>query len=611
VKRTRVALFGLGYWSKQHWLPPLLQLVKSGHVELYLLDLFEIPPANLDSVLHESFVSYIPWSRQTQLTGIEVVIVVVPAKEHQRTVREILGSLKQLRYLICEKPAGDSLLDFSQIAYDCIRTATKLIVTDHYLLRPSVQALLRDQDRLKRIRTATTVKAYMLEERAEGPPEQDVNLDMLIHPLDLLHTLFPKSRFNAERSLFARAIDRPHAKVTYCLTEGGLDYDGRVIACRIEVGKQLRDDKRIVFTTPADEETLSLALEKRDSDRVWSYHPLLKSLLVGGRQNGDLAILGGLSYVALLSVWNEMENVRAQPTTIERYRAGTPPTYVHVGQVSNRASKDQEEGRLLEKASAAAEAAGEWLLQVHVPPTLIGNRGVRGPATLFDCETEAFLRKKLRERGIAFIGEEEESSDEEHVAIASSGRCWVVDPVDGTENLIAGRPEVAVSVAFVKNRQPVLGVIALPTRGLTVRCGVDKVLEVNARPWIPRRRPARSLEEAVVALPGDLWRLRHTPIESLVARILSQASAVRITGALAYDLACLALGEIDARISTSPKLVDVAAGVYLVRAVGGIVTDWEGNPWTPSSEFLAARTAELHQDLLKTCRKVLSGPRGH
>ncbi len=74
---------------------------------------------------------------------------------------------------------------------------------------------------------------------------------------------------------------------------------------------------------------------------------------------------------------------------------------------------------------------------------------------------------------------------------------------------------------------------------------------------------------------------------------------MRITGALAYDLACIAIGELGARVSLDAKTVDVAAGAFLITQAGGKITDLDGEEWTTdSSTVLAARTSALHRTLL-------------
>jgi myo-inositol-1(or 4)-monophosphatase len=181
--------------------------------------------------------------------------------------------------------------------------------------------------------------------------------------------------------------------------------------------------------------------------------------------------------------------------------------------------------------------------------------------------------------------------------------CWVVDPIDGTRNFVDRRPEVAISAAFFVNGHVEHAIVGIPRRGLIVSCTYDGVLEVNDQPWSPDPLAPDSLLEATVAIPGDLLKLEAEERQFDIAPLRGKVGNIRCFGALAYDLAVLALGEIDVRISTSAKLVDVAAGVLLVTRSGGVVTDLAGRPWTPASTtILAARTPNLHAEILACLR---------
>jgi fructose-1,6-bisphosphatase/inositol monophosphatase family enzyme len=123
---------------------------------------------------------------------------------------------------------------------------------------------------------------------------------------------------------------------------------------------------------------------------------------------------------------------------------------------------------------------------------------------------------------------------------------------------------------------------------------------VSATPGVSRRLEARKNVGINPACPRRLKP--HTnnadPCE-IIAKVARKVAGIRVTGALAYDLACLVLGEIDARISTSAKLVDVAAGACLIRRNKGVVTDLLGNEWKPGScTLVAARTKRLHDQLM-------------
>ena len=75
-------------------------------------------------------------------------------------------------------------------------------------------------------------------------------------------------------------------------------------------------------------------------------------------------------------------------------------------------------------------------------------------------------------------------------------------------------------------------------------------------------------------------------------------------GATGIDLAYTAAGILGGAISFGDHVWDHAAGVALVRAAGGIVTDLAGNDWTPRSRSALAGVPSVHGEILEIVRGV-------
>lgn len=251
------------------------------------------------------------------------------------------------------------------------------------------------------------------------------------------------------------------------------------------------------------------------------------------------------------------------------------------------------------KAVRVVRIAGSMLPTRGVLPSQVVDQGVDDLVTPWDTLSERFIAVWLQTDEVGFFAEEMK----QHCfadSVLARGRWWVVDPVDGTQNLVAGRPEVGISVALMNEGEIEFGVVGMPYRGIVVGATRHPGVEVDGLAWTRRRPVPRRIEDAVIALPGDLRRLRATGLDRLYAALLPRAAGIRVTGALAYDLASLAMGEIDARVSTFAKTVDVAAGQRLVEQAGGIVTDIRGEPWQPGATGVVAAASEsLHAALLE------------
>lgn len=229
--------------------------------------------------------------------------------------------------------------------------------------------------------------------------------------------------------------------------------------------------------------------------------------------------------------------------------------------------------------------------------------------TKFDILNQKLFNKHLGD-SCTMHGEEELDSVQEENTTA--GRpCVYVDPVDGTLNFHAGRPEVAISVAQYHHGEPISAAINLPFREMTISATTStKIITVNNAAWSKCRPEPYEISDAFVSLPGDIKKLRNIGedddiLYSIICLFAKSSRIIRISGALAYDLATLALGEIDVRISTFTKDIDAAAGAILVRQSGGVVTDFFGNNWKPSSlrdgyttQLVASSNPKLHDKVL-------------
>jgi len=187
-----------------------------------------------------------------------------------------------------------------------------------------------------------------------------------------------------------------------------------------------------------------------------------------------------------------------------------------------------------------------------------------GPVTAADHEVDALLRASLPLPGDGWLSEE--SLDDE--LRLTCRRVWVVDPLDGTRDFIAGRPEYSVSIALLVDGAPVLGVVGNPASGITVHGGPGLGLELLGPLPPPASAALRVLCSRSEWRRGE-WR-----------RVEAAGATVQPLGSVAYKLALVAAGFADASWTLQPKSEwDVAAGAALVLAAGGEV-------WLPSQQRL-------------------------
>jgi inositol-phosphate phosphatase/L-galactose 1-phosphate phosphatase/histidinol-phosphatase len=213
------------------------------------------------------------------------------------------------------------------------------------------------------------------------------------------------------------------------------------------------------------------------------------------------------------------------------------------------------------------------------------------PVTQVDKESEQLVRQMIMEKfpDHGVIGEEFAPHQ------ADADFVWVVDPLDGTQLFIMGRPLFGLLLALAYRGRFILGLIDHPV--LRERwLGADghgtrfNDAQVNTR-------TCSLLGHASLVRPG-----RNASIPELDDAIDDIAELSRWVqwGVTPYDYGLLASGHIDLLLSAQPKLHDVAPLDPIVRNAGGVASDWRGNPITLNYDgsLILCGDASLHAQAL-------------
>jgi myo-inositol-1(or 4)-monophosphatase len=189
------------------------------------------------------------------------------------------------------------------------------------------------------------------------------------------------------------------------------------------------------------------------------------------------------------------------------------------------------------------------------------------PVTEADKAVDAVLRKELLREGEGWLSEE---SVDDFTRLQKS-RVWVVDPLDGTREFVAGIPEFCVSVAMVENGCPVAGGICNPATSEVFLGSLDSGVTYNGMPVRASQRT--SLDGAsVLASRSETKRGEWKQFDKAAFKI-------RPMGSVAYKLALVSAGLADATFTLTPKHEwDVAAGAALVQSAGGFVRTLDNQP---------------------------------
>jgi myo-inositol-1(or 4)-monophosphatase len=256
------------------------------------------------------------------------------------------------------------------------------------------------------------------------------------------------------------------------------------------------------------------------------------------------------------------------------------------------AACELEDG-FVEEIEGAAKSAGDIVKARYLQGTTHQFKSTRQVVTEADRESERLLKERLLDiYPCGFYGEEGGGD------IAVRGDQWIVDPLDGTENMDGYPPLVAVSISLLRDGEPVLGVIYDPIHSLLYSARRGRQVSVNreARHVSRHANP----ENAIVSLDFSSEMNTRSRTLAQLSCVLERARSVKVLGTPALSLAEVAAGRLDLFFRPSTKLPDVAAGVCMVRESGGKVLDYEGRDWTIHSTGIIAGSPEM-VDLFLPC----------
>ncbi|MCM0640410.1 inositol monophosphatase family protein [Cellulomonas wangsupingiae] len=219
-------------------------------------------------------------------------------------------------------------------------------------------------------------------------------------------------------------------------------------------------------------------------------------------------------------------------------------------------------------ALSAAQAGADAIRVAAGAGLVVTAKGPLGTdvVTSADLAAEDAIRTVLRTARPDDAVQAEESGEE----AGESGLRWVVDPLDGTVNFSRGSDRYAVSVAVRADDDALFAparaaAVVRPATGEHWSVGHDDPsAPTRTRAW------ASDPREAVLAFAVPHDPQTRSAAYVRLARVAPRVLDLRNTGSSVCDLVAVALGEVDAFVSFDPAPWDVAAGVALVEAAGGV-----------------------------------------
>jgi histidinol phosphatase-like enzyme (inositol monophosphatase family) len=248
---------------------------------------------------------------------------------------------------------------------------------------------------------------------------------------------------------------------------------------------------------------------------------------------------------------------------LEQLKRNSVREQVEGGEMTRKELREAEEF-----ASQIAREAGEITLRYFKKGVAVSRKRDGSFVTTADHEAEAFLRAELARRYPAdgILGEEEGESP------GTSGRRWVIDPIDGTFSFVHEVPFFGVMIALEVSSEPVVGIVNIPALGELVSASSGNGCRLNGER--ARVSDVSTLDSALL-LSTDFGACSRYGF-GLATQRLEAAVQNRRTWGDCYGYVLVATGRAEIMLDPVMNVWDCAPLLPIMEEAGGTFTDWWG-----------------------------------
>lgn len=180
---------------------------------------------------------------------------------------------------------------------------------------------------------------------------------------------------------------------------------------------------------------------------------------------------------------------------------------------------------------------------------------------------------------------------------------WVIDPIDGTNNLIYRRNRSCISVAFARNGEVLVGAVYDPFNKELYFAENGKGAFLNGRRLTIHNQS--NLTEAVVSTDPAYDSQTIRQHLELLLRIPETPPRILLRGSSVLSICEIASERTHLFFHVKLQPWDTAAATLIVRESGGVVLDFDGNPATLSSKSIIASNEKLSEKFLGIVKKTI------
>jgi len=275
--------------------------------------------------------------------------------------------------------------------------------------------------------------------------------------------------------------------------------------------------------------------------------------------------------------------------------------------------QSSELDRRLQIGRDVARAAGEVVLQFYSEKVEVEWKAPGNPVTAADHAANALILEHLHRHfpGEAVLAEETDDD------MSRLGRdvVWMVDPLDGTKELIKRNGEFSIMIGLVENGRPVLGVVLQPAPPSGIKPGALYSGAIGLGAWLSLGGSERAIRVSAIEQPAQMRMIAsRSHFDERVDQVRKNLGIHEIlrSGSVGLKCGAIAAGACELYIHPSSKvsLWDSGAPAAILTAAGGVMTDLRGESLDYKSVHvghphgLLASHGRLHEQIVAAVNKV-------
>lgn len=221
-------------------------------------------------------------------------------------------------------------------------------------------------------------------------------------------------------------------------------------------------------------------------------------------------------------------------------------------------------------------------------------KGAADYVTKVDVAVQEYMRTELAKRtpDVILLAEEQENNN-----LNPEKSYWILDPIDGTTNLIHDYRMSAVSLGLYEKGQITFAVVYNPFTNETFHAARGQGAFLNGKPIHVSHREA--FDTCIISLGSSPYEKdKASTLFPIFQKVFTETADFRRSASAALDLCYVAAGRIDGYFELNLKPWDYAAGSLIIEEAGGKISNWNGQalPYLYNSDVIAS-TPEIYEKL--------------